>query len=170
MNTLNLKKTTLTLICLTGFALNAHAFDTDEVQESQTAYGEQFTKLDKNDDGVLTKVELKKDDSYKNMHFAKADKDHDGTLDKSEYGEEKARISKNKVERVASDSWITTKAKAQLLNEESLKSLKISVETHKGIVLLSGFVSSPALKAKAGEIVSKIEGVKVVKNGIVINS
>ena len=67
-----------------------------------------------------------------------------------------------------SDTWITTKVKARLLEEEALKSLKISVETHKGEVLLSGFVADSTLKSKAEELVSSVEGVKSVKNAIVV--
>ncbi|MGZ5096287.1 MAG: BON domain-containing protein, partial [Burkholderiales bacterium] len=40
------------------------------------------------------------------------------------------------------DSVITTKVKAAVLNEPSLKSAEINVETFKGVVQLSGFVSS----------------------------
>ena len=69
-----------------------------------------------------------------------------------------------------SDSVITTKAKATLLKEESLKSLKISVETHKGEVILSGFVNDETMKAKAAEVVKNIEGVKSVVNSLVVKS
>jgi hypothetical protein len=42
------------------------------------------------------------------------------------------------------DTVITTKVKAAILNEPSLKSAEINVETFKGVVQLSGFVSTPA--------------------------
>ena len=71
---------------------------------------------------------------------------------------------------MASDSWITTEAKGKLLAEENLKSFKISVETHKGEVLLSGFVGSNETKAKAEEVVSGIKGVKAVKNSIQVRA
>ncbi len=164
------KKSTLTILLLSGISLNALAFDTDEIQENQTAYHDLFKSLDKNNNGVLTRTEAKADTSFKKAHFAKADTDKDGTLTPDEYANEKTKISKAEVGRVASDSWITTKAKSKLLAEESLKSLKISVETHKGEVLLSGFVASADLKAKAEEIVTGIEGVKSVKNSIEVKS
>ena len=65
---------------------------------------------------------------------------------------------------------ITSKAKAEILGTEGLKSLQISVETHKGEVILSGFVDNEAAKTKAGEVVSKIEGVKTVKNSLEVKS
>jgi hyperosmotically inducible protein len=65
---------------------------------------------------------------------------------------------------------ITTKAKAKILETKGLKSLQISVETHQGEVLLSGFVDSAEAKAKAEEVVSQIEGVKSVKNSLEVKS
>jgi len=61
-------------------------------------------------------------------------------------------------------SVITTKAKAAIFNEPTLKSLEIKVETFKGVVQLSGFVNSQADIDKAVEIVQQIEGVKSVTN------
>lgn len=40
------------------------------------------------------------------------------------------------------DTVLTTKVKAEMFNEASLKSSEINVESCKGIVQLSGFVSS----------------------------
>ena len=166
---MHFKKTSLALILLSSLSMNAMAFDTDEIKDDQVAYGELFTSLDKNGDGVLSKSEALKDSTFKKSQFAKADADNDGTLDKNEFAAEKFKAGQVKVKRVASDSWITMKAKSKLLAEESLKSLKISVETHKGEVLLSGFVSSAELKAKAEEVVASIEGVKSVKNSIEVS-
>lgn len=62
------------------------------------------------------------------------------------------------------DSVITTKVKAAIFNEPSLKSAEINVETFKGIVQLSGFVSSAADVQKAAELASSVKGVTSVKN------
>ena len=62
------------------------------------------------------------------------------------------------------DTVVTTKVKAAILNEPSLKSAEINVETFKGVVQLSGFVNSQADINKAVEVVSKVGGVKSVKN------
>jgi osmotically-inducible protein OsmY len=66
------------------------------------------------------------------------------------------------------DSVITTKVKTAIFNEPSLKSLQIEVETYKGVVQLSGFVDSKASVKKAGEVAGKVEGVKSVKNDLVV--
>ncbi len=62
------------------------------------------------------------------------------------------------------DSVITTKVKAAVFNEPLLKSAEINVETFKGVVQLSGFVSSPSAANKAVEVARAVGGVKSVKN------
>ena len=62
------------------------------------------------------------------------------------------------------DSVITTKVKAAIFNEPSLKSAEINVETYKGVVQLSGFVNSQADISKATEIARSVKGVTSVKN------
>jgi osmotically-inducible protein OsmY len=62
------------------------------------------------------------------------------------------------------DTVITTKVKAAVLNEPTLKSAEINVETFKGVVQLSGFVSSQADINKAAGIARGVPGVKSVKN------
>jgi len=61
---------------------------------------------------------------------------------------------------------ITTKVKAAIFDEPGLKSAEINVETFKGEVQLSGFVSSQANIDKAVEIARKVKGVKSVKNNM----
>ncbi len=62
------------------------------------------------------------------------------------------------------DTVITTKVKAAILDEPSLKSAEINVETFKGVVQLSGFVTSQAAENKAVEVARTVGGVKSVKN------
>ena len=62
------------------------------------------------------------------------------------------------------DSVITTKVKTAIFNEPDLKSLEINVETFKGVVQVSGFVSSQAAINKAVQVTRAVSGVKSVKN------
>jgi len=64
------------------------------------------------------------------------------------------------------DAVITTKAKAAILKEPTLKVSEINVETFKGVVQLSGFVKDASDARTAANIVSHIDGVKSVKNDI----
>lgn len=66
------------------------------------------------------------------------------------------------------DATITTKVKTAILNEPTLKSRQISVETMQNAVQLSGFVDSAQTKTKAGEIARSIVGVRSVKNDLII--
>src|SRR5512139_4097249 len=62
------------------------------------------------------------------------------------------------------DTVITTKVKAAILDEPTLKSAEVNVETFKGVVQLSGFVSSHDAEVKAVAVAGKVGGVKSVKN------
>ena len=62
------------------------------------------------------------------------------------------------------DTVITSKVKAEILEEKGLKSAEINVETFKGVVQLSGFVSSQANADKAVEVARSVKGVTSVKN------
>ena len=66
------------------------------------------------------------------------------------------------------DSVITTKIKTLLANDDFFKSFQISVETYKGTVQLSGFVNSRQAVKKAGEIARSVQGVKSVKNNLIV--
>jgi osmotically-inducible protein OsmY len=62
------------------------------------------------------------------------------------------------------DTVITTKVKAALINDPSVKATEVNVETFKGVVQLSGFVNSQADMDKAVSLARGIKGVKSVKN------
>jgi osmotically-inducible protein OsmY len=64
------------------------------------------------------------------------------------------------------DSAITTKVKTAILAEPGLKSSEINVETFKGVVQLSGFVSSREDITSAVKVASAVGGVKSVKNNM----
>jgi osmotically-inducible protein OsmY len=62
------------------------------------------------------------------------------------------------------DTVITSKVKVAVFNEPSLTSAEINVETFKGVVQLSGFVSSRAEINKAVAVARSVKGVESVKN------
>lgn len=66
------------------------------------------------------------------------------------------------------DAVITTKVKAAVLEESSLKSAEINVETYKGIVQLTGFVRSRADIDKAVAVARGVKGVTSVKNDMIV--
>jgi len=62
------------------------------------------------------------------------------------------------------DAVITTKVKAEIFNEPSLKSAEINVETFKGVVQLSGFVNSQEDINRAVRVARSVKGVVSVRN------
>ena len=62
------------------------------------------------------------------------------------------------------DTWITTRVKTSLIGNPDVKATEVNVETFKGVVQLSGFVSSEAAMAHAVLIAQGIQGVTSVEN------
>jgi osmotically-inducible protein OsmY len=62
------------------------------------------------------------------------------------------------------DSVITTKVKTAIFNEPGLKSSEVKVQTFKGVVQLSGFVSSRADIKDAVRVAMAVDGVKSVSD------
>lgn len=66
------------------------------------------------------------------------------------------------------DSVITARVKAALVADDVLKATEINVETYRGIVQLSGFVSSMNTQNEAVKIAKSVEGVKSVTNAMYV--
>ena len=84
---------------------------------------------------------------------------------------EESIASKSKQEspgEYVDDAIITAKVKAAVLEEPSLKSAEINVETYKGMVQLSGFVRSRADINRAVEVAKGVKDVKSVKNDMLL--
>lgn len=63
---------------------------------------------------------------------------------------------------------ISAKVRTEIARDDRLSIFDIDVTTYKNVVQLSGFVSSPEMKERAGEIASTVEGVREVRNNIQI--
>ncbi len=66
------------------------------------------------------------------------------------------------------DAVITAKVKAAIFNDENLKVTEINVETFKGVVQLSGFVSTGAETDEAVALAREVDGVQSVRNNILV--
>jgi osmotically-inducible protein OsmY len=63
---------------------------------------------------------------------------------------------------------ITSKVKAAIFKEPTLKTLQIKVESFKGNVQLSGFVDTEQSATRAEEVALSVKGVVSVKNDLVV--
>jgi hyperosmotically inducible protein len=66
------------------------------------------------------------------------------------------------------DATITTRVKARFASDKAVDATAISIETMKGLVLLSGFAKNADEKVRAEQIARGVEGVTGVKNAIVV--
>ena len=163
----NFKISTLVVtLALGASSLQAYAIGTaDDTQ--QNVYVTSFKNLDTDKSGTLSKAEASKEDLFF-KHFGAADVDGNGKLDQAEYTEYRSQVEKKHLKRVLSDTEITAKIKALMLKDTGVKSLKIDVETYKGVVLLSGFVDNASQIEQAEKIAKSVEGVETVKNSLIL--
>jgi osmotically-inducible protein OsmY len=69
---------------------------------------------------------------------------------------------------VVDDSTITTRVKSRFVEDKIVAATRISVETLKGVVQLSGFAVSEAERQRAAQIAAAVPGVKQVQNSIAV--
>ncbi len=155
----------LTVTLIAGAISVAHAAPA----ETEKMHNRTFDQLDENHDGYISLQEAKKR-HLSDRAFSDADANHDNKLDADEFIKAKAIDERIKVEHYVDDSVITTKVKAELLKNSLIKGLKVSVETYKGTVQLSGFIDNEQQAAKAAEIAASVKGVKNVVNNLIVKS
>jgi hyperosmotically inducible periplasmic protein len=66
------------------------------------------------------------------------------------------------------DTWLTAKTKIALAADGRVKGRQVDVETTKNVVVLRGKVDSDAAKQAAEDITKMLDGVKSVKNDLVV--
>jgi hyperosmotically inducible protein len=153
------------LISAIGTAGAASAASTEK---EVPAYPE-FSKLDTNRDGYLNRDEARKIPGF-DKAFKEADDNRDGRLDAAEFAKAQVIHDRVRAGQYLDDSVITAKVKAALLKDPVVSGFAVSVETYKGIVLLSGFVQSINQARRAAEIASGVQGVVTVKNALAVRS
>ena len=124
-----------------------------------------FSAMDTNHDGCISLQEWKRGHTDKKA-FYQADGKHTGCLDQTAYLKAVALSTGHATGRYLSDAWITAKVKAALVKDEKLKGLDVGVNTHQGIVQLSGWAANPKLAHRAVKIAASVEGVKGVQDDL----
>jgi hyperosmotically inducible protein len=161
---------TLTQQALTAAMVAALGFPAAVLSASQGEPADpRFNKLDADRDGYLSREEAGKVRGF-DKAFSEADDNRDGKLDAAEFVKAQAIHERMTAGGFVDDSVITAKVKAALLKDPNVSGIAVSVETHKGTVVLSGFVDSDSQLRRAQEIAAGVAGVVNVKNGLVVKS
>jgi osmotically-inducible protein OsmY len=66
------------------------------------------------------------------------------------------------------DSAITTAVKSRFVDSQQVDASAISIETLNGTVMLSGFAKNSTERSTAEALAMKVDGVRAVKNGVVV--
>jgi hyperosmotically inducible protein len=70
--------------------------------------------------------------------------------------------------QVVDDAAITASIKTKLLADERTKGFDVNVDTHNGIVTMTGGADSDAAKQAAQELAGEVEGVVLIKNELIV--
>jgi len=98
-----------------------------------------------------------------------------GNVDRKDYNEDMARDARDRAAKASEsigdtldDAWIHTKIRSQLLGEGEFPGGSLNVDVENNVVTLRGTVATRADKTKAEQIAKGTDGVKSVKNLLVI--
>src|ERR1700675_4570007 len=93
-----------------------------------------------------------------------------GAQDKMDKAVDKTKEVAKDAKVAVTDSWVTSKTKIPLFEDDRVKGTQVKVETIHGVVQLRGKVDSAEAKAAATAVAQNIEGVKSIKNDLQVVS
>jgi hyperosmotically inducible protein len=129
----------------------------------------EFKRRDTNQDGYVSRDEARKIKGF-DKAFQQADDNRDNKLDAAEFAKAQAVYDRVRTGQYLDDSMITAKVKAALLKDPVVSAFAVSVQTYRGIVMLSGFVREGSQAQRATEIAAAVQGVVTVKNALTVKS
>lgn len=99
---------------------------------------------------------------------SKLERAADAAEQKIEKAADAAERKLDQAGKAIDDAAVTAKVKSALIGEPNLKALSINVDTTAGIVTLKGTADSHENKQKAEQLATTVEGVRAVKNELVV--
>lgn len=160
-------KRATTLVMTSGALLFAAAILPAHGAEDRSAPNPEFKRLDRDGNGYLDAAEARQIEGFERA-FKEADENGDGRLTPDEFVKAQSVHERFAAAQFVDDSIITARVKAALLKDAGVSGLGVNVETHKGTVLLSGFVDNQSQAQRAVEIAAQVRGVAAVKNGLFV--
>lgn len=89
--------------------------------------------------------------------------------DRESWAEEARQLGRT-IGSGVNDGWLWTKTRALLAAEDDLRDSTINVDVDNEVVTLTGSVRTDAQKAMAGRIAQNVDGVKSVKNDLIVSA
>lgn len=78
----------------------------------------------------------------------------------------RAKANHNSLSNNVTATTLKSKIKSKFRQSGEISAERVHIQTHKGVVLLSGFISSKKHKAMAEKLTLSVKGVKNVKNAL----
>jgi hyperosmotically inducible protein len=95
-------------------------------------------------------------------------------ITREEYDRQRAEYERDKgsstIGQGANDSWLWFKTRAALLTTDDLRDSTINVDVVNDVITLKGTVASAAQRTKAEQVAKGIEGMKSVKNELIVRA
>ena len=89
--------------------------------------------------------------------------------DRESWAEEARQLGRT-IGSGVNDGWLWTKTRALLAAENDLRDSTINVDVENDVVTLTGSVRTDTQKAMAGRIAQNVDGVKSVKNDLIVSA
>jgi len=86
----------------------------------------------------------------------------------ADVAERKLENAAHEAGKAMNDATITAKVKSALISEPDLKALSINVDTTAGVVTLKGKADNQENRIKAEQVAARVEGVRTVRNELVV--
>lgn len=161
---------TAAALALLAISISAYASDTDDRIESsaresyvfKTYLGDDDIKI-QSEDGAVTLTGLVSEESHKGLA-----KETVASLPGVKSVDNQLEL-KDEPNAGNADALVSARVKLELLSHRNLSLTKTDVQVKDGVVTLSGEASSPAQRDLTTEYIGDVEGVKEVKNDMIVS-
>jgi hyperosmotically inducible protein len=152
------------MILITGVAVIALAFGCDTATNTNTNVAVSNANVNTN---VNANANANANTSRRAVNANISREEYE--RDKQSFAEDARRLGRT-IGTGANDGWLWTKTRAVLATTDDLRDSTINVDVDNAEVMLSGTVATQAQKTKAAQVAKGVEGVKSVRNNLVVSA
>lgn len=152
------------MVLITGVAVIALAFGCDTATNTNTNSAVSNANVNTN---VNANANANANTSRRTVNANISREEYE--RDKTSFAEDAKRLGRT-IGAGANDGWLWTKTRAVLATTDDLRDSTINVDVDNAEAMLSGTVATQAQKTKAAQVAKGVEGVKSVRNNLVVSA